>query len=971
MKGDVRQLTWADDDGSHDDSEPLEPFSGQWIWVGEPKPDNGWVAFRRTFHVANSLRSAKIRVSADSRYVLWLNGTRIGQGPVRSWTQPWYYDEYECASELEVGDNLLLITVVHPGVSTFQSVRSRGGLWAALTMWTNEGHLKEIVTDDLWQGSLDYGWQRNSPRISCQQGYVELVDGRQRLHASWERARPLGKVGIGPWGRLNRRPIPLLAQTRVFPEKVMAQKGASQLALAHAVELRGLLTQGDTSANPVEFAPRWLATQIHLPVQQTVTFYRLNTGLVADSWLNHEPVRWHPVTPLSAVWSAQRVLHAGDYVWLSRIVGPSNRFNWSFGIQEPGVSLRPVGDQGSPWVLGQIPDNLTLERVVDLGWAELKTVGTWLDVPAGKIWTDDGYLQAASARAHMDSPSDVHQMDNPVEPGLSLTVDPVDSGQAVQVVVDFGREVSGYWNFEVSAHSGVIIDLAGIEVQQNGELLFPEALYPAMQYITCEGRQQVESVIRRGCRYLILTIRNHQRHLSITSLHCLEVTYPILSEGSLSTDNAIANKLYTMSALTTRLCMEDTFVDCPAYEQALWVGDLRVEALVAYALFGESRLVRHSLELIGQSLDRGDGFRAVVPTDWDRRMPAWTLLWIITIGEYWNFSGDQAALERFYPWVALVLESFLSHGNTIQLLESRGNNMIDWAPMEVSDHGVVTAINALFVWCLKTGQHLAAAIGRPREAQRWQRERTTLIAAMHRFLWNDEMAAYADEMPHPSRPATFSQQTQTLAYLAGAVPKNRETQVSSWIVDPPRGTVISGTPWMEFFVCEARMKLSDGVGQLDEALGRWQTMMGDESTTFWETFADPKSVRPTRSFCHGWSAGPAYFLVRHGLGVRSVIAGGRVVWIDPALDQWRSAQGRVPVPQGEIEVHWRAADDNAAELTVKLPQGVSGILAPRWAQRAEIYQGQGTLLKQGGFGFQGTVCWAISPIAQFGAEVGS
>jgi len=176
---------------------------------------------------------------------------------------------------------------------------------------------------------------------------------------------------------------------------------------------------------------------------------------------------------------------------------------------------------------------------------------------------------------------------------------------------------------------------------------------------------------------------------------------------------------------------------------------------------------------------------------------------------------------------------------------------------------------------------------------------------------------------------------------------------------------------MEFFVCEARMKLSDGVGQLDQALGRWQTMMNDESTTFWETFADPQRVRPTRSFCHGWSAGPAYFLVRHGLGVRSAIAGGAVVWIDPALDQWRSAQGRVPVPQGEIEVHWRAADDNAAELTVKLPQGVSGILAPRWAERAEIYQGQGTLLKQGGFGFRGTGCWAISPIAQFGAEVGS
>lgn len=35
--------------------------------------------------------------------------------------------------------------------------------------------------------------------------------------------------------------------------------------------------------------------------------------------------------------------------------------------------------------------------------------------------------------------------------------------------------------------------------------------------------------------------------------------------------------IYEMSLYTTRLCMEDTYVDCPTYEQTYWVGDARNE----------------------------------------------------------------------------------------------------------------------------------------------------------------------------------------------------------------------------------------------------------------------------------------------------------------------------------------------------------------------------------------------------------
>jgi hypothetical protein len=46
------------------------------------------------------------------------------------------------------------------------------------------------------------------------------------------------------------------------------------------------------------------------------------------------------------------------------------------------------------------------------------------------------------------------------------------------------------------------------------------------------------------------------------------------------------NKIWEVGAYTVRLCMLDTYVDCPAYKQVYWVGDARNSALVNAVAFG-------------------------------------------------------------------------------------------------------------------------------------------------------------------------------------------------------------------------------------------------------------------------------------------------------------------------------------------------------------------------------------------------
>ena len=87
-----------------------------WIWI--PKWDEKindrprLVRFRRTFTVRKIPESLIIRISADTRYKLFVNGTFVEFGPARGDNRIWYYDEVELAPWIKEGKNTLAIEVL-------------------------------------------------------------------------------------------------------------------------------------------------------------------------------------------------------------------------------------------------------------------------------------------------------------------------------------------------------------------------------------------------------------------------------------------------------------------------------------------------------------------------------------------------------------------------------------------------------------------------------------------------------------------------------------------------------------------------------------------------------------------------------------------------------------------------------------------------------------------------------------------
>ena len=72
--------------------------------------------FRRSLTLAAVPANYPVRVSADNRFILFVNGQRVGDGPARGDLTHWRYERFDLAPLLHVGQNLIAATVWNFGV---------------------------------------------------------------------------------------------------------------------------------------------------------------------------------------------------------------------------------------------------------------------------------------------------------------------------------------------------------------------------------------------------------------------------------------------------------------------------------------------------------------------------------------------------------------------------------------------------------------------------------------------------------------------------------------------------------------------------------------------------------------------------------------------------------------------------------------------------------------------------------------
>ncbi|MFE3033068.1 alpha-L-rhamnosidase N-terminal domain-containing protein [Streptomyces canus] len=224
------------------------------------------VQFRRTFELATDAGvpvRVPLRLSADSRYLLWVNGVEVGRGPIRSQPRRLRYDEYDIADLLRPGRNVIAVLVTYYGHanSFWQPAASSGvmGRDAQLVLESRLHHDGQagqggegwLVTDAGWRATRSVAWRGLESGNALDGVPIELLDARE-LDPAWVEAdfddsawadAAVVKVShdgglaesrppVDPYGAMLPRGVATLGGQRVLPVTAVLQTAPTDNAAA-------------------------------------------------------------------------------------------------------------------------------------------------------------------------------------------------------------------------------------------------------------------------------------------------------------------------------------------------------------------------------------------------------------------------------------------------------------------------------------------------------------------------------------------------------------------------------------------------------------------------------------------------------------------------------------------------------------------------------------------------------------------
>lgn len=207
---------------------------------GEPRFSRS--IFRRTFALDEVPADASVRIAADSRYTLWINGHEVGLGPARSHPLRMRSDVYDIAPHLVAGDNAIAVVVTYYGEanSVWQPAPDQSNTDAALVLEARIGE-QLVVTDATWKALRSPAWEVAAEEEGKLAGLpVDIYDARL-LPAGWREAgfddsgwgnaallqarhfsgRGESRPPIWPFGRLPTREMSFLEGETVLPRTVL------------------------------------------------------------------------------------------------------------------------------------------------------------------------------------------------------------------------------------------------------------------------------------------------------------------------------------------------------------------------------------------------------------------------------------------------------------------------------------------------------------------------------------------------------------------------------------------------------------------------------------------------------------------------------------------------------------------------------------------------------------------------------
>lgn len=432
----------------------------------------------------------------------------------------------------------------------------------------------------------------------------------------------------------------------------------------------------------------------------------------------------------------------------------------------------------------------------------------------------------------------------------------------------------------------------------------------------------------RAGRYIELLIRTSEAPLYVTQFKLLESRYPMPFEGEFLSPDMRLNCLIRPCLRTLQMCAHDTYMDCPFYEQLMYVGDTRIQLLLNYVINNDRCLVDKCMTMMAASQQAEGLISSRYPSRELQNIPTFSLIFVAMANDYVKYVNHADVTKLIIPAVIRIFNYFQSHLNCDGLLEAiPGWNFIDWTTDWCQDgqrgtppdgeNGISAVLNLLYLYALGEAVELFTQLGEPELAARFRRYGKALCNCIVRAFFIPESGLFADTLSGNA----FSEHAQCLALLSGFLDNELETTVQHNLFDS-HAELTNSTVYFSFYYLETCGKY-DRYDKFMERMGIFAEINKLDLMTMLE------SPEPSRSDCHAWSAHPLYHFFATLLGIRPASPGFSSVKISPLSGIPGDIRGRMPHIKGMIEVR----TDRNGHVHLSLPPNLPEVEGASWKRK--------------------------------------
>lgn len=412
------------------------------------------------------------------------------------------------------------------------------------------------------------------------------------------------------------------------------------------------------------------------------------------------------------------------------------------------------------------------------------------------------------------------------------------------------------------------------------------------------------TVFFRTFRFLRIDIDYTVHPLKLSNLRFIETKYPLKVTGDYKGEG-LENAIWDTSVRTLRLCMHNTYEDCPYYEQMQYTMDTALQMKYSYRISNDDRLARNAIDAFSASR-MPDGLLACnYPAKFTQVIPGFAMFFIEMLADYYLYYADKMFTRKYMHVMDSVLQYFIQKldGNWL-FPRSDYWEFTDWVKEWHGNFGVPiskdekihTIYHEMLVYFLKRAAWLNKEMGFSCIADEYLTIAKNVGEAVRTHAFDKDRGLFTDT---PGR-KDYSVHAQIWAVLSGIVDEQEAIRLMHEVLN--NKNLFQCSYSMSFYLFRA-LEQTGLYSKVASYMKTWEDMLALNMTTWCE---DPVTQR---SDCHGWSSLPIYEYTAMVLGVKPSLPGYKEILIQPFTEGRSRASGTVATAVGDVLVRWQKAGD--------------------------------------------------------------